>query len=1560
VQTLGTGPELAAPTPAGPTPAPPRAVLDRVPDPAPGEQQVPLEGLSVAGLVARHIDWSGETGRLVATGEGPWTDTTAVFAIDPDGRPTGPVETTSSVRMAGAPVATVRAVLAWDGTTPLPRPAVTADGPVLRITAPGATVDVRPGLVTRDGEAGTEIALPPAIRDLVAEGVRGFSPDLLETPPPAPIATPETTQPAPAGSPPEQVPAVTESSPQPPEAAEPETAAEMPVEDITPAREVPVEETPVELLMPPAPTQPGPAQTARIGDVSGVAHTAAGRAADLPPAATTVADAQAAVGTPQAEADARAGADLAAALEQRPTPSPEILALCDRIRTAIRERRPVDEKDLTKADIQGAARQAGQSLDTAVRTDTTRVQGSYEPLAQTPTGTATQGTPAPQPEPRVGDPGIAADRAAPDPIPAANLSLDADRDRVETMAGQSRIERHSTEPLQQIPPYSEVRTARDELAGVAETGPPDVAAQQAQAIASAQADMAGLQRQALAALNADRGGTVRGVAGGQTAMVGQETRTRESVSQQAQAIFTDAQTRVRQLLEPLSRTAMARWDAEVARLSREFRDHLDTVQHWIDERHKGASGWAVAVWDAVTGLPRWVTQQYDDAEKRFGDGVCEVLASISTDVNAVIATAEAIIAGARTKTTDLFANLPAELREWAAGERARFAAQLDGLAAQARDARTSFVTEISDRAVSSVAEIQAQVEELRKKAGGLVGRIRAAIDEFVKDPTRAIINGLLTLVGIPPESFWALVMRIGQVVDQIADDPETFGNNLAEALRLGFQGFFDRFGQHLMAGFWQWLFSRCKQVGVTLPTDSSLGGIIKFILSIMGITWPNIRKILVRHVGAKNVEIIEKVWELVSLLIERGPDGILEMLKEKLDPETIVNAVVEAAIQFTIEALVEKVALRLLAMLNPAGAVLQAIQLIYKVLKWVFENAARIFTLVETVVNMCAEIMAGKLGHVAEMVEKALAWLLPMVIDLLAELIGLGDLPDKVAEMIGRLQAVVLPIVERVIVELVTRGRALLASLGLGGKDDKKHGGDDELGTTVRFTAGNESHRVFIAETGAHVMIASIPAPVASKIAQWREQVEKMTDPGDKKEATGLLDELQPLIATADEEVATIGPAMKAAAHDDKPEKEEPDDDKLEDDERSIAKILDRLYTLLVPDIDKIIEQFSPQLPGFANDKVTSLTGIWASWLEAIQVGPVGTRRPLVEKGADALTGLTGAVGESVYNDHGNLRALAGYFILTTHKREGDTDAFYAFVFATRRPSPPHEVRPKFVKAVGDAAVGQIKAYVIDKLPSMTMSPEERVKIADAVGKATFTASSDAGRFNGLTTREPDHTFFMPQNLTPKGKSVVYTTVTGQTFTVELDENDLPKKVTGDNLTIFVGRGVTQNSPYYVENQGFNRAHVIANRLGGSGYGAAHNLVTTSAEYNQGPMKKAEDNLVEYVDKNAGDVEHRVPAGPTPMAAVVTFSLEVNLTYVDPIDRLVKAKIAKDEQLPDHDPKIEEEILKKLKDAGISRKLKRVEQTRYDLDNLKIANESTEGTDEEAGEDIWLLSKFGA
>lgn len=1546
---------------------------------------MPLNGELIGGMTARYAEWTDGSGRLVATGDGPYTDTTAVFGLDSEGRPRGPVDLLTEVRFVGIPVATVRATQTpWDGISSIIAAEVAVHGQSMNITAViGAAVDVRPGLETTNAPSGTRVVLPPALAELGSgtplEAVRALAARLLDGGIVAAEPLPPKVEPAGDAS----IPSVAAEAPPVDvgEPAEPEQAEESPVIGVEPdaaAEGGPAPESvaeaeqpvaPVELVMPPAPTEPDAAQQDRIGAVSGQAGRAARSSRNLPPADTTTQAARGAVDEPKAEADAKAGADLAARLGNAPPPSPEILKLCDNIKKAIRERRPADEDELTKADIQGAAREAGGTLNSAIQGDTDRIQGSYTPLQNTPSGTPSSGKPITDPAPAIGDPGIDAGRAAPDPVPAENLSLDADRDNVEQKVADSRIERHSTEPLAQTPPYSDVKAARDELGQVAAEGPPDVAAKEAAAIAAAKSDMAGLQRQALEALNSSRGGTVKGVGSGQRDMVGSETKTRESVSAEAQQIFADTQTKVQALIEPLSRTAMARWDAEVQRLSTEFRSHLNEVQRWIDDRHSGVGGFVVGLWDSVTGLPGWVTREYNDAEKQFGDGVCAVLLAISADVNSVIAAAQALIADARDRTETLFADLPADLQKWAETEQAKFQGQLDGLAAQTEAARTSFVTDISKAAVTAVGEVQREIEELRKKAGGLIGRIVAAIEAFIDDPIKAIINGLLSLVGIPPASFWALIDKIAEVIDQIADDPETFANNLVEALRLGFTAFFDNFGDHLTTAFWKWLFSRCGDVGVSLPRDASLGSIITFVLQLMGITWPNIRKILIRHIGEKNVALIEKAWGLVSLLIEKGPTGIYEMLKEKLDPDAIVGAIVDAAVEFAVEALIERVALKLLSMLNPAGAVLAAIELIYKVLKWIFENAARIFALVETVVNACANIMAGALGPVAKMIEDALASLLPLVIDLLAGIIGLGDLPKQVAGAIGRMQEMVLPVVEEVIVAVVVRGRALLASFGIGGKDEQGEAdgkADEELGTTVRFESAGTPHRIWVAVTGskAQLMVASTPGPIQTKLSQWRKQVEALPDAEaeKKQQATALLDELTPLVSSADAEATELVDDFQEALHDSDPQTKPPSDDPLEASERRVAELVDQLFTLLEapPDYAAIITRFAPVVPGFANRRIDDLALTWAQRLQAIQIGPLEHRQPLFTDPLAALAGLSFADGGAVLSDYNNQKALAPFFLLAGSDRDPDTDVFFTFVFVSPAPRPPHRVRRTFMQAIGDAAVARIRAYVLAQLPTYTLSDEERAKISESLDKVSYvlSAASTTGYFTGLGTREPDHPYFMPRQIVRDGTKVRYLTESGQEFDIEVD-GVLPRKVVGFNLTDFMGRGVTQDSPGYVADHDFNRAHVIANRFGGSGYRSAKNLVTTSDHYNKVLMRGAEDaiaaHVAAYVTSQSAGQQVRV----RPMSsqqAVVTFTLSVALEYVDAIIRLLAQAIANSPEIPDKDATIRAEILTKLADAGIDSQFKRVTKTDYDLTELKFAAGAGPGYKTEIGEDEWLLS----
>lgn len=1039
----------------------------------------------------------------------------------------------------------------------------------------------------------------------------------------------------------------------------------------------------VELIMPEPPSTLTPAATARSGAVARGARGAGAAARDLPSADENVADSRGAVEEPASETAARAREELAAELGERPAPSPEIVELCERIRTAIRENRPEDEDELLETDPTHEAQAAGATITGSVETQTTQVGDAYDAMASPPAGTPAL-TPTPVVTPSPSSPGMGVDAAgaAPDPIPPENTSLGADVAATDQRIADSGID---TRVTREIPdgPFAEARAARGELGEAAERTPQQIQAEQQQAIDTAQSDMAALQQQAVAAMRASRSGTVGSVDAAQGGMVTTEQQTRESVSARAQGIYDEAQRQVNTLLEPLSRTAIARWDAGLAQLSQTFHDTLDRVKRWIDERHSGVGGAILAVGDYIGGLPDWVTDEYNRAEREFGDGVCTLLTDISSDVNSVVAAAQAVIQHARDDIDAAFTAMEAEFPEWAASERARFAGMLDGLSQRVTDAQTGFVRDVSQRAVQAVNEVHAEAQARRDEAGGLIGRVVAAIEEFIDDPIRAIINGLLRLVGIPPAAFWALIARIEQVISDIADDPETFINNLVAGVKQGFEQFFGNFDTHVLRGFWDWLFSGLD-TPIPMPRDFAPRSLFTFALQLMGITWPRVREILVRHIGPTAVEVIEAAWQLVSVLIERGPEGLVELIREQLSPENIVNMILEAAVQYLVETLIQQVVVRVVGMLNPVGAIAQAIDLIYQVCSWIFRNAARIFRFVEAVVGGMADVIAGNIGGLAAAVERALASLIPPVIDFLAGLLHLGGLPGEVAEVITRLQTIVYAAMDRVIGFLAERGRALLARMGIGGEEGEEGPNDDsELGTTVRFSAARESHRLWFQVAGddSTLMVASVPEPIETKIVEWRGKVGELPQ-DDQADARAKIDALAAVADDANAEGDRLAREFLAANRDPNDEQEPPNDNALESRERALAGMLRELFEIFGGRASEAsyLADMTANLPGHGRAYAETVTGQWESTITRAKLAPDGTRAIW----DTSVVSPDGAL--ALLRRDGTRRELLPWFVAgsQSNPRSASSGTFRNHAFETDTPDPPHTVRHQFITALGN------------------------------------------------------------------------------------------------------------------------------------------------------------------------------------------------------------------------------------------------------------------------------------
>ncbi len=210
---------------------------------------------------------------------------------------------------------------------------------------------------------------------------------------------------------------------------------------------------------------------------------------------------------------------------------------------------------------------------------------------------------------------------------------------------------------------------------------------------------------------------------------------------------------------------------------------------------------------------------------------------------------------------------------------------------------------------------------------------------------------------------------------------------------------------------------------IYIPQALTLREILKFVLSILGLTWQNLRTKLVREVGETAVIALETGFDLIRTLITQGPAAAWEQMLEAIG--NLRQMAIDAIMDFVKSRVVEAAVTRLLSMLNPAGAFIQAILAIYNTVMFFVERIRQIAQVAAAFIDGIAAIAAGNIGPAANKVETTMAGLLTLVISFLARIAGLGRVADAVTGLINRIRAPIDRAMDRVVRWIVTRARAL-------------------------------------------------------------------------------------------------------------------------------------------------------------------------------------------------------------------------------------------------------------------------------------------------------------------------------------------------------------------------------------------------------------------------------------------------------------------------------------------------------------------------------------------------------
>jgi Domain of unknown function (DUF4157) len=274
--------------------------------------------------------------------------------------------------------------------------------------------------------------------------------------------------------------------------------------------------------------------------------------------------------------------------------------------------------------------------------------------------------------------------------------------------------------------------------------------------------------------------------------------------------------------------------------------------------------------------------------------------------------------------------------------------------------------------------------------------------------------------------------KVGATFKQILKNPMGFVGNLVKAGKLGFENFAAHIGGHLKASFLEWLTGNLP--GVYIPKSFDFREILKLVLSVLGLTWANIREKLVKATSETIVKAMETGFKIVVTLVTEGPAAAWEQIKAQLTD--LKDMVIQGIMDFIVETVVKKAVVKIVSFLIPGAGFIQAILTIYDTILVFIDKLKKIIQVAVAFLDSVMAIASGALGAAADKVEGTLAGLLTLAISFLAGFAGLGKIADKVMDIINKkVRAPIGKALDKAVAWIVTMAKKLFAAV-FGKKDD--------------------------------------------------------------------------------------------------------------------------------------------------------------------------------------------------------------------------------------------------------------------------------------------------------------------------------------------------------------------------------------------------------------------------------------------------------------------------------------------------------------------------------------------
>lgn len=335
-----------------------------------------------------------------------------------------------------------------------------------------------------------------------------------------------------------------------------------------------------------------------------------------------------------------------------------------------------------------------------------------------------------------------------------------------------------------------------------------------------------------------------------------------------------------------------------------------------------------------------------------------------------------------------------------------------------------FVRQVPGLFLSALRSLEiADIVLLPRAFAKVAGAFGGFIGGFLGWAGNTVWNLLEIIFSVVAPGVMPYLRRAAATFRTILRNPMGFVGNLVRAGLQGLRQFAGRFLTHLRASLIGWLTGAMSGAGIYIPQGFTLVEVLKFVLSVLGLTWQNIRQKLVRAVGETAVRAMETGFEIVRTLVTQGPAAAWEQIQQSLS--NLRDMVMEQVMTFVRDRVVQAAITRLVTSLNPAGAFIQAIIATYNTVMFFVERLRQISQVAASVIDSLAAIASGAIGPAANRVEQTMAGMLTLVISFLARIAGLGRVSDAVTNVVNRVRQPIDRALDRVVDWIVAQARRL-------------------------------------------------------------------------------------------------------------------------------------------------------------------------------------------------------------------------------------------------------------------------------------------------------------------------------------------------------------------------------------------------------------------------------------------------------------------------------------------------------------------------------------------------------